>query len=509
MEKGVSKLFIIGIDGGDPDFILGRLKKHLPNINKLAGKGTYGTVLSTIPPATIPAWNSFYTGLNPGGHGLYDFTTPPDYHYRVHFINSRHRKPTTFWQLAGNAGKRCAVLNFPSCYPPEKIQGIMISGFDCPLPSGADRSFIEPQNIYDEIIKCFGPYRISGFDQVNLEPATMSSAAQSLLETAEYKAKVAEWLLKKEKWDLFMVHFGEVDAACHHFWRYYDSNSPRRRGDEGTQLAEVIPNVYSKIDEMIGLMMNYIDDKWAVLLISDHGFSGTSRNVFHLNNLLQKAGLLSFKHQGIISDSFVKKALKYLPVPARKYFFRGLLSKAADRIEGIRRCGNIDFSGTKAFSEELNYFPSVRLNLKGKYHSGNVARSDSNKVLKEVESALRECYDLDGNPIIKNTYRAEEIYFGQYVDQAPDLIIEMNNPGGYINGLLPSSIGGPMARELKSEEYAGGKGSFPCGGHRRQGFYIFHNAPYPEAGDKELELFDFATFIHYILDIKAMELPDG
>ena len=42
-------------------------------------------------------------------------------------------------------------------------------------------------------------------------------------------------LLSSERWDLFMLLFGESDTVCHHFWMFFDENSPRHpKGDLDT-----------------------------------------------------------------------------------------------------------------------------------------------------------------------------------------------------------------------------------------------------------------------------------
>lgn len=503
MSLKPDKVLIIGIDGGDPDLIFNRFGNRLRNINSLADGGRSGVLLSTIPPATIPAWNSFYTGLDPGGHGMFDFTSEPDYNYHINFINSRYRRIPAFWNMAGPRGRKCAVLNFPSCYPPENINGVMISGFDCPLPSGGDRSFIHPPKLYDEILTRFGPYRISGFDQVSIQDCTLEQAFRDLLSTAEYKGNVAEWLLKRQEWDIFMVHFGEVDAACHHFWRHFDPGSPRRTGDEDQRLASVIPDVYGKVDEQVGRLIDAVDDKWAVILLSDHGFTGTGTVVFHINNFLHESGFLHYAKKQLPDDAVLRKMLRLIPNRLRKYLFRGLLSKATDRVEGFRRFGNIDFQRTRAFSDELNYFPSIRINRRDRYKSGAVSEREVSRLLDEISVAADSIKIDDGIPVVKAIRRREEIYGGDYVERAPDLILELNAPGGYLNGALPSKIGGKVVRRLDRSEYPGGKGSFPCGGHRREGFYILNNVPESWPVPHGIQIFDLTSIIYYILNTSS------
>ena len=52
-----------------------------------------------------------------------------------------------------------AVLNVPMTYPPQKVNGVMISGF---LSSAKDRDCTYPPELLDEIESKFGPYYLLG-----------------------------------------------------------------------------------------------------------------------------------------------------------------------------------------------------------------------------------------------------------------------------------------------------------------------------------------------------------
>ena len=67
-------IFIMGVDGMDP-VILSRLidEGKMPNFAKLAREGTYQKLGTSTPPQSPVAWSNFVTGMNPGGHGIFDF----------------------------------------------------------------------------------------------------------------------------------------------------------------------------------------------------------------------------------------------------------------------------------------------------------------------------------------------------------------------------------------------------------------------------------------------------
>src|SRR5207253_603181 len=46
---------------------------RLPHLAGLMARGSWGTLRSTVPALTLPAWSSLTTGRNPGAHGVFAF----------------------------------------------------------------------------------------------------------------------------------------------------------------------------------------------------------------------------------------------------------------------------------------------------------------------------------------------------------------------------------------------------------------------------------------------------
>ena len=66
------KMIVLGVDGMDPLF----LEAHwdsLPNLNRLRKSGDFKRLGTTVPPQSPVAWSSVITGMDPGGHGIFDF----------------------------------------------------------------------------------------------------------------------------------------------------------------------------------------------------------------------------------------------------------------------------------------------------------------------------------------------------------------------------------------------------------------------------------------------------
>ena len=66
------RMIVLGIDGMDPVFVETHFAA-LPNLNRLRQQGSFRRLATTIPPQSPVAWSSVITGMDPGGHGIFDF----------------------------------------------------------------------------------------------------------------------------------------------------------------------------------------------------------------------------------------------------------------------------------------------------------------------------------------------------------------------------------------------------------------------------------------------------
>src|SRR6185369_6230701 len=121
---------LIGLDG-TPCTLVERFIQDgtMPNMARLRAGGSLLQMDTSIPDISSVAWTSFMTGANPGRHGIYGFLDLQPASYKIYFPNSRHIRSETVWAAVGKAGRQSVVINVPSTYPAQPLNGILISGF--------------------------------------------------------------------------------------------------------------------------------------------------------------------------------------------------------------------------------------------------------------------------------------------------------------------------------------------------------------------------------------------
>ena len=141
------KVVVVGLDGLEPTIIDQMLEAgELPTLARLRVSGGYSRVATTWPAQTPVAWSTFATGVNPGGHGIYDFlrrdpkTYAPDlglnrYEQKSAFLPPKVvnlRRGVPLWDVLSKAGVPSAVVRCPCTYPPEALKGRLLAGMGVP-----------------------------------------------------------------------------------------------------------------------------------------------------------------------------------------------------------------------------------------------------------------------------------------------------------------------------------------------------------------------------------------
>jgi predicted AlkP superfamily phosphohydrolase/phosphomutase len=148
MKEKCLKAVVIGLDGLEPTIVEAMLEAGLlPNFKKLRDSGSYRRLRTTYPAQTPVAWSSFATGLNPGGHGIFDFICRDPQNYMPGIALSRfekskgffgsaklvnRRRGVPFWQMLAKQGVRSTVLRCPCTYPPDAGEGTVLAGVGVP-----------------------------------------------------------------------------------------------------------------------------------------------------------------------------------------------------------------------------------------------------------------------------------------------------------------------------------------------------------------------------------------
>jgi len=259
-------------------------------------------------------------------------------------------------------------------------------------PGRPDLPISHPVTYSIYLAKLFGPYATLGLaeDTWALNEHVLDDGAflAQCYANHDDRERMLFDALEKTQQGLCACVFDTTDRVQHMFWRYLEEDHPAARDVPRDQRPSVIPELYSRMDDLIGRVMRQVDEKTLVMVVSDHGFKSFARCV-NLNAWLHQNG--------------------YLVLKSGK-------SESGDWFE------DVDWSRTRAYTMGLN---GLYLNLKGREREGIVeAGAQADGLKNELRAKLNGLVDPEsGRVAITGMFDCDAVYAGPYVDNAPDLIV--------------------------------------------------------------------------------------
>ncbi|AJF62676.1 MAG: hypothetical protein QT11_C0001G0534 [archaeon GW2011_AR20] len=487
----MGKVFIMGIDGGSLDLI-NKWRNDLPNFDKLIKNGTSGYLHTIIPMLTPPAWTSFFTGKNPGKHNIYDFFKFNDYDKNL--ISSYDRKAESVCDILSRHNKKSIVLNLPINYPPQPVNGIVVSGGEAP---SIETDFTYPKEFKKKIFELIPDYKI-GIDWNNIEYQKHDEFIKDLYNVTESHKKLILDLLKNEQWDLFIAVFEDIDRLQHYFWKYMDSNHPFYI--KGNKYETAIHDYYKELDNVLGEIINNLPQDTFIFVMSDHGFGPIYKQIF-INNFLLENGFLQLKENDKnkvnVRDFLIRLAYK-LKI---KHLIPKLSKETRDKLKRIIPSNNptffdIDWGNTKAYFNSYSG-QCIFINFKGRQKDGIVEESEYKNLLNNLKERLLRLED-NGKRVIKNVYFSDEIYKGENLKNAPDIYVVTEE--GYVlqEGFNSKLIDGFDESKVHRS-----------GEHRDNGILILNGTAIRQDYNLEASILDIAPTILNILKVPVPEDLDG
>jgi predicted AlkP superfamily phosphohydrolase/phosphomutase len=420
------KVIVFGIDGGTLD-ILAPLARagHLPVLRRLLEKGASGPLRSTIPPVTAAAWTTFATGTNPGAHGLVDFVAPraPDYASTV--LNASDRRGATLWRLVGESGLSAGVVGVPMTYPPEPHRGYLVTGMMTPSSTAV---YTHPAELGPRMEARFGRYPFHPGQEVM--PSQTGRYLARMVEDMERSERWALTLLREEPTDLFVHVVAATDPLQHQFLGEISRGIARDDLAAPRGLLAGLLGVYARMDRTLGAILEEVGGDPLVLIMSDHGF-GPLEGFFHVNNWLLQRGYLHLSRGPLTRG---KTALFRMGLTPENIHL-GLLRVGIDlrrrvnkgsSYQRLRRWflsfDDVDWSRTTAFS--VGHVGQIYLNRRSRFRQGTVADGAAagailDRLRGDLLSLRRPGTD---QPLVESVHLREEIYRGEDLSWAPDLL---------------------------------------------------------------------------------------
>ena len=160
------RMIILGVDGLDPDLLTRFMAEgKMPNFARLAEQGSFRRLTTSIPPQSPVAWSNLITGMNAGGHGIFDFIHRDPKTLQLYFSTSKVEGPAhsfqvgkwviplgsgsaqqlrhgaAFWEILDEHRIPNFVYRIPANFPPIDARGKTLSGMGTPDLRGTYGTF--------------------------------------------------------------------------------------------------------------------------------------------------------------------------------------------------------------------------------------------------------------------------------------------------------------------------------------------------------------------------------
>ena len=496
------RVVIIGLNGATFNIIQPLINQNdLPFFQRLMNEGAYSNIESNLPLNSASNWTSFFSGKNPGKHNIFDFLTYDNSSFHPKLITNASLKSKLLWNIANKHHIQTILLNAPVISEPEPLNGIMVSG----MLSATDQRYAYPDSIATELDE--QNYIIdSGFAR-NLNP---EEYFDQITKTLLKQEKTFQRLIKKHPWQLAILTLTSLGKAQHHFWHEPDK----------------IEALYIQLDSFLNKIFESLEQNTYFIVVSQHGFKSVSKKFF-VNEWLWELDFLTKNitiHQNRLTDVY---DLIFKDVPNDQHFITKFLSKTGLNKDNIRSLipvfvaeslkKLIPWSVKKYFPAEYleivwnktkayfvaNNVQGINVNLKGREPQGIIEPGEEYEQIRD--QIITELYRLKDpytfENVIEEIYRKEDLFQGEYLDSAPDIIFVPKNRDYYLDS-------GKRTCRL----FIGpAKDDYPVYSYHDPRSIFFITGPGIKAGQKipVMDIYDITPTILNLLGIQTNEDFDG
>ncbi len=347
----------------------------MPRLAEVARAGSFVKMRTSLPAVSSVAWTSFMTGTNPGAHGIFGFTDLKAGEIAVHLPSFDDVRQPALWNRL--PGRTSVVVNLPFTYPARPLEGVLVAGFVSPI---FDRAIYPPSLI--PWLKSKN-YRID-VDSVRgrQDPGFL---IEDLFDTLNLRGQVMMDLMESNPWDLFVGVITGTDRLHHFFFDAFSDHAHRFHKD--------FLDYYRRVDACIGTLVERLQGRARLIVLSDHGFTALKSQVY-LNHILSNLGYLSYTR----------------PDP-----------RTVEDIHPRSRAFAMD--PTRIYLHSRDRFRTGVLNSREKEELRQKLKYDMERI-RLIDVGIQGDSDADPEePLFAGVKFKEELYRGEAMESAPDLVI--------------------------------------------------------------------------------------
>jgi predicted AlkP superfamily phosphohydrolase/phosphomutase len=312
-----------------------------------------------------------------------------DIEFRVNFLVRLHGMAQL---LLMNADKELQLYMSPVNWKPDAP----------PLPISSPASFA------GDLFHRLGHFRTLGWAEATwpLNEGRMDEQMfmDDLYKAFDDRAQVILSRIDTGHWDLLVGVIESTDRVQHMMWRLADPDHPMYDVALAARFGDSILRVYRRADQFVGEVLERVDPRTTIVIVSDHGFHSW-RKAVNLNTWLVQEGYMVLQTQGG-------------PQPGEK--------KLDDLFGGGEFWENVDWSRTRAYAMGLG---QIYFNLRGRESRGIVSPgAEARQLADEISARLLTMTDPeDGARIVRAVYKRDDIYTGGYILNAAELQVGMED----------------------------------------------------------------------------------
>jgi len=454
---------VLGLDGANWGLLDPWLNEgSLPNIEALREEGIWGDMESCPPPVTCPNWRCYSTGKNPGKLGVYWWEKIDTENRTLTTPTSRSFKSSNYWDHLNEEGIDVGIMNLPMTYPPFDLDGWMIAGG----PGSEQEEYTYPASLEDELEE--RGYKIH--PDIPVTSNEDAEAAAAIVDLIDERLKTFRSLLSERPVDVAHLTVFYINVLQHFFWR-----------DDVTKQA------WTVIDDHIGEIRDEYPDAM-LYLMSDHGCTDID-TMFYANSWLEREGYLATKSDA--SDTLAKFGINKQRVSklANKLGIHSLITRLTP--ESVKDAVPEDEEGFKREQklDKVNWSESSAI-ASGQGLIYVIDESQQESLIADLKRLKR-----NEESIASEVYSREEVYEGDYMDEAPEIVFDQRN-GVHTSGAIGDNAVFTDAGTWKAENV-------------RTGLFLADNVEENDEFFDEMSIVDVAPTLLHQLGVGVPTDMDG
>jgi predicted AlkP superfamily phosphohydrolase/phosphomutase len=338
------RVVILGMDGAGWNFMDPLLAAgDLPHFKSMMERGASGTLQTVRPTKSSIIWTCIATGKTMAKHGIVDWTYVKNNNIQLPY-NQSERRAKAFWNILSDRGHSVGVINWFVTYPPEKVNGFMVSDPFRNLSRNLSRklTLTYPPELLQELKfaeqtkprKLLADEHMPDFDRMNPN-ARLGVNFPTFVSQDKTVELASLYLLEKKPVEVFGVYFHLIDVVSH-FGSYFMDQAllqkgvaeqkkfgkvtdATRREIDSAYALQVLKPIYQYADRILGEYLDRIKSDTTLIICSDHGFYFQGGGYNHYGTWEIPHGVILMLGPHVQKNFHIEKASIYDILPTVLY----------------------------------------------------------------------------------------------------------------------------------------------------------------------------------------------